>query len=108
MALAMNSSIATILTSGSILVLATLIIGLVSKVSIVSDLGMLLSRGCLISLLMIIFVLPQCLIICDKVIEKTSVKTKFADPNNDVLDEDLIEIDDNGETKQIASPEESK
>lgn len=108
MALAMNSSIATILTSGSILVLATLIIGLVSKVSIVSDLGMLLSRGCLISLLMIIFVLPQCLIICDKVIEKTSVKTKFADPNNDVLDEDLIRIDDNGETKQIESPEESK
>lgn len=77
MSLALSSSISTILTSGSILVLSTLIIGLVSKVSIVSDLGLLLSRGCLISVLMIVFVLPQCLMICDKIIEKTSIKTKF-------------------------------
>lgn len=74
---ALTSSITTILTSGSILILATLIIGLVSKVSIVSSLGLLLSRGCLISVLMIIFVLPQCLLLCDKLIEKTSRKTKF-------------------------------
>lgn len=74
---AMASSITTILTSGSILVIATLIIGLVSKVSIISDLGLLLSRGCLISVLMIIFALPQCLMLCDKIIEKTSYKTKF-------------------------------
>lgn len=77
MSQAMSSSISTILTSGSILVLATLIIGLVSKVSIVADLGLLLSRGCLISILMILGVLPQCLMICDQVIEKTSIKTKF-------------------------------
>jgi predicted RND superfamily exporter protein len=73
------SSITTILTSGSILVLATLIIGLVSKVSIISDLGLLLSRGCLISVLMIIIVLPQTLLLCDKIIEKTSINTKFYD-----------------------------
>ena len=75
--MALSNSISTILTSGTILVLATLIIGLVSKVSIISDLGLLLSRGCLISVLMIIFVLPQCLILLDKIIEKTSFKTKF-------------------------------
>ena len=74
---AMNSSLTTILTSGSILVLATLIIGLVSKVKIISDLGLLLSRGCLISVLTIIFCLPQFLILFDKVIEKTSYKSKF-------------------------------
>ena len=74
---AMASSITTIITSGSILVIATLIIGLVSKVSIISDLGLLLSRGCLISVLMIIFALPQCLMLCDKIIEKTSYKTEF-------------------------------
>ena len=90
MSLALSNSITTILTSGSILVLATLIIGLVSKVSIVSDLGLLLSRGCLISVLMIIFVLPQCLILLDKVIEKTSFKTKF-------YHEDKEEIKDNQE-----------
>ena len=93
MSLALSSSITTILTSGSILILATLIIGLVSKVSIVSDLGLLLSRGCLISILMIIFVLPQCLMICDKLIEKTSYKTKFYDGE----DETLL---DNEETKE--------
>ena len=74
---ALNSSLTTILTSGSILVLATLIIGLVSKVKIISDLGLLLSRGCLISVLTIIFCLPQFLILFDKVIEKTSYKSKF-------------------------------
>lgn len=83
MSSALASSISTILTSGSILVLATLIIGLVSKVSIVSDLGLLLSRGCLISILMIVFVLPQCLIICDKIIEKTSIKTNFYQDRHD-------------------------
>ena len=77
MVLAMESSITTILTSGSILVIATLIIGLVSKVSIISDLGMLLSRGCLISVIMILLCLPQCLMLLDKVIEKTSHKTTF-------------------------------
>lgn len=77
MSSALLSSISTILTSGLILVLATLIIGLVSKVSIVADLGLLLSRGCLISILMIVFVLPQCLMICDKIMEKTSIKIKF-------------------------------
>ena len=74
---ALESSITTILTSGSILVLATLIIGLVSKVSIVSDLGLLLSRGCLISVLMILIILPQCLLLFDKVIEHTQRKVVF-------------------------------
>lgn len=77
MAHAMESSITTILTSGSILVIATLIIGLVSKVSIVSDLGLLLSRGCLISVLMIIFALPQFLMLTDKAIERSSYKKEF-------------------------------
>lgn len=74
---ALKSSATTIFTSGSILILATLIVGLVSKVSIISDLGLLLTRGCIISVVMIILCLPQCLLLCDKVIEKTTYKTKF-------------------------------
>ncbi len=74
---AMNSSLMTIFTSGSILILATLIIGLVSKVKIISDLGLLLSRGCAISVFSVIFCLPQFLMLCDKIIEKTSLGTKF-------------------------------
>ncbi len=74
---ALESSIMTILTSGSILVIAALIVGLVSKVSIISELGLLLSRGCLISILLIVFALPQTLLLFDKIIEKTSYKQKF-------------------------------
>lgn len=74
---ALTSAIPTILTSGSILILATLIIGLVSKVSIVSELGLLLSRGCLVSVIMILLCLPQCLLLSDKVIEKTTYKANF-------------------------------
>lgn len=77
MAEALKSSAITIFTSGSILILATLIVGLVSKVAIISDLGLLLTRGCIISVFMIIFCLPQFLILTDKIIEKTSYKTKF-------------------------------
>lgn len=74
---ALESSIMTILTSGSILVIAALIVGLVSKVSIISELGLLLSRGCLISIILIVFALPQTLLLMDKIIEKTSYKQKF-------------------------------
>ena len=35
------------------------------------------TRGCIISVVMIILCLPQCLLLCDKVIEKTTYKTKF-------------------------------
>ena len=101
---AMASSITTILTSGSILVLATLIIGLVSRVSIVSDLGLLLSRGCLISVIMIIFCLPQFLILTDKLIEKTSFGVKFYKGENEVekqatVNEEIL-IEDN-QTEQV-------
>ncbi len=98
---AMNSSLMTVFTSGSILVLATLIIGLVSRVKIVSDLGLLLSRGCFISVLMILFVLPQFLILFDKVIEKTSFKTKFY--NNPNADLEKIIVSD--EAKEAVSEE---
>lgn len=90
---AMNSSLMTIFTSGSILILATLIIGLVSKVKIISDLGLLLSRGCAISVFAIILCLPQFLILFDKVIEKTTWKTKFY--NNSSMEFDEITINEN-------------
>ena len=77
MSKALKSSLMTIITSGTILILSTLIIGLVSKVSIISELGLLLTRGCLISVLLVIFCLPQFILLCDKIIEKTTYKAKF-------------------------------
>lgn len=75
--LSMRESLPTILTSGTILVVAAAIVGLVSNVSVISEIGMLLSRGCLISILMVVLAWPQILMLFDKVIEKTTLKAKF-------------------------------
>ena len=93
---ALKSSLLTIVTSGSILIIATLIIGLVSKVKIISDLGFLLSKGCSISVIIVLLCLPQFLMLCDKIIEKTTYKTKFYD--------DSITV----ESKEIENVEETK
>ena len=73
MNIAFNSSIMTILTSGSILVVAATVVGLVSNVAIISTLGLLLARGCLVSVLLVIFALPQIILLSDKFIMKTTM-----------------------------------
>ena len=77
MAHAFDASITTVLTSGSILVIASFIVGLASRMSLISGLGLLLARGCLISVLAVVFALPQVLLLCDKLLEKTTLKCKF-------------------------------
>lgn len=74
---ALNTSITTILTSGLILILAAFIIHFVSTTPIISEIGLLIGRGALISVIVVIFVLPQLLLLFDKVIEKTTLKQKF-------------------------------
>lgn len=81
MSIAFNAALPTILTSGSIMVIAALIVGLGSSITIVSSLGLTLSLGCLISLLFITFALPQILVVCDKFITKTTLGL-----NNEKLD----------------------
>ncbi len=73
---AMRDSLPTILTSGSILVLATLIIGLFSNITIISSIGIMLARGTFISLTLISLFLPQILVLLDKAIEKTTFNYK--------------------------------
>ncbi|MBP5683922.1 MAG: hypothetical protein J6X02_01530, partial [Bacilli bacterium] len=94
----------TIITSGSILIIATLIIGIVSQVKIISDLGFLLSKGCTISVLIVLLALPQFLMLCDKLIEKTTYKTKFFD---DSIKAEVKEVEssDEIETKKIENNE---
>mgnify|MGYP002715374598 CR=1 FL=1 len=70
---AFKGALPTILTSGTILVAAAFIVGIISNVTIISSLGMILARGCLCSLLFITFALPQILMLCDKVIMKTTL-----------------------------------
>ncbi|MDO4815921.1 MAG: MMPL family transporter [Bacillota bacterium] len=83
---AINGALPTLLTSGSILAVAGLLIGLLVSESASSNIGISLGRGTLISLVLVLFVLPQVLLMGDKFIRKTtfkklqfSVPTRFSD-----------------------------
>ncbi len=75
--MALNTSITTVLTSGLILILAAFTIHFVSSTPLISEIGLLIGRGALISVIAILLVLPQLLLLFDKVIEKTTLKQKF-------------------------------
>ncbi len=69
---ALNGALPTLITSGSILAIAGLLIGFLSTEAITSDIGIALGRGTFISLLLVVFVLPQLLLWGDKFIKKTT------------------------------------
>lgn len=72
---ALNQSFPTILTSGSILTIVGFLIGFVSTNGMISSLGTALGRGTFISILLVMMVLPEIIILCDTIIQKTSFKT---------------------------------
>ena len=74
---ALNVSFPTIITSGSILIVAAFTIHFISSTPILSEIGALVGRGALVSVIAVIFVLPQLLILFDKVMEKTTLKQKY-------------------------------
>ena len=63
---AMKRSLPTILTSGIILITAGFIIGQKCTVFYIADIGSLLSRGSLISVLLMLSLLPALLVLCDR------------------------------------------
>ena len=71
---AMNYSASSILVSGLCFFAATIGVGLYSKIDLVGSLCTLISRGALISMFVVIFILPSILLIFDKLIEKTTIK----------------------------------
>ena len=74
--LALNGALPTLVTSGSILVIAGLLIGYISTEGIISVIGVTLGRGTLISLALVLFVLPQMLVWGDKIIGAGKVKNR--------------------------------
>ena len=74
MALAVNQSFATVLTSGSIMTIAGFLIGLRVSDVYVSHIGLAVGRGAFTSVVLVLTVLPQLLVLLDKVIEKTSFR----------------------------------
>ncbi|MCH5255177.1 MAG: MMPL family transporter [Lachnospiraceae bacterium] len=68
----MNFAFPTIVTSGSMLALAGIFIGQMSSDGAICGIGQCLGRGTIISIIIVMFVLPQILLLGEKIIEKTS------------------------------------
>ena len=68
----MNFAFPTILTSGSILAASGFILGRISSEGTIVGIGESLGRGTLISIALVMFTLPQILLIGERFIEKTS------------------------------------
>ncbi|MCM1107413.1 MAG: MMPL family transporter [Blautia sp.] len=68
----MNFAFPTIITSGSMLALAGILIGQMSSDGAICGIGQCLGRGTIISIIIVMFILPQILLLGEKIIEKTS------------------------------------
>ncbi len=68
----MNFAFPTIVTSGSMLALAGILIGQMSSDGAICGIGQCLGRGTIMSIIIVMFVLPQILLLGEKIIEKTS------------------------------------
>ena len=68
----MNFAFPTILTSGTILAVAGTLIGTMTSEAAIVGIGESLGRGTIISMILVMFVLPQILLLGDKIVEKTS------------------------------------
>ena len=76
--IALATSIPSIIVSGMGLFAATFGVAVYSDIDIISSMCMLMARGAVISMLLVIFILPALLMLCDKLISATTlgIKTK--------------------------------
>lgn len=68
----LNQAFPTIITSGTMMVVAGFLIGKLTSNAAIFGIGKCLGRGTLISIFITMFVLPQILLVGDKIIEKTA------------------------------------
>ena len=68
----LNFAFPTVLTSGAILVVAGTLIGQMTSEAAIAGIGQSLGRGTIISMFLVLFVLPQILLIGSKIVDKTS------------------------------------
>lgn len=68
----MNFAFPTIVTSGSMLALAGILIGQMSSDGAICGIGQCLGRGTIISIIIVMFCLPQILLLGEKIIDRTS------------------------------------
>lgn len=87
----MNFAFPTIITSGSILALAGIFIGQLTSDAAISGIGQCIGRGTIISIVIVMFVLPQILLLGEKVIDRTSFMVKL--PVNTTNTIGLVRVD---------------
>lgn len=75
-AAAVNIAFPTVITSGTIMASAGLLIGNISTQAVTAIMGVCIGRGTIISMFLVLFVLPCILVVGDKIIERTSFKMK--------------------------------
>jgi len=86
-----NFAFPTIITSGSILAIAGTVIGFLTSDGAIAGIGQSLGRGTLLSMFLVLFVLPQILLLGDKVIAKT--KFSVARPIRARAESGIIRVD---------------
>ena len=67
-----NFAFPTIITSGTMLASAGILIGKLTSMASICGVGQCIGRGTILSIIAVLFVLPQILLIGDKIIDKTS------------------------------------
>ena len=72
----MNFAFPTIITSGTILAVAGTLIGQMTSDAAIVGIGQSLGRGTIISIILVMFVLPQILLLGGNIVEKTSFSLK--------------------------------
>ena len=72
----LNQAFPTIVTSGTILASAGVLIGFLSTTPSIASIGVCLGRGTLISIFLVMGILPQLLLLGDVIIEKTAITLK--------------------------------
>lgn len=77
MRVTINDNLVSVLVSATILASTGFILGFTNSNQIISELGILLGRGTVLSLIMVVFVLPALLVLFDKVIQKTTLNKSF-------------------------------
>jgi len=73
---AVDEGFATVITSGSILTVAGFVIGFRVSDVYVSHIGLAVGRGAAISVCLVMTVLPQFILLCDRLIDKTTFALK--------------------------------
>ena len=84
MTIAVQESAKSIMTSGLTFFGATAAVALVSDMELISSLCVLISRGAIISMVVILFILPSFLLIFEGVINKTTIRWKNNKHKNNI------------------------